>query len=701
MGDSADHVPEEHPRSEKEHGSGPAAMSFSLGPGRVRGWFRRGHDGSKKSKKATERRTKPQQPARRLSPRMAAVQEQLGAAVEEMHQQRETAAALLRLARSLAKARSSDEVCDQVAAAIPSVSGADRAIVMLWNQEARTFSIRGTDGWPPELDRDLRALTVRPEDSPEVDDFLKRPTPRSYYSGTSDAFLRNLLETFDITSMAACPIVVQGSVVGVIVGASHAVLPLQMDAHLTERMRGLADQAATALENVRLLDDIRRQAFHDELTGLPNHLLLRDRAERAVAWADRHGGRFAMLFLDIDQFKRVNESLGHAAGDELLKQVGTRLADSVRASDTVARTGGDEFGVLLPEVDSVQGATAVAAKLRETFSLPFVLDGHEVFVTPSTGIAVYPDHAFTLDALFRGADAAMHGAKDKGRDAYVVYATGMTARAYERLSLETELHDALARGDLRVYYQPLVDLRAGRMVGVEALVRWQHPSRGFLSPDQFLPVAEETGLIVNVDMWVLHEAVSQARMWLDRGVPPLRIAVNMSNRTFRHPALAGEVSRALEQERMDPSVLEIEVSEKVTGQEPEETGRVIRELREHGVQVAIDDFGIGYSVLSRLQAMSVNRIKIDRSFILDITTESDEGPIVAGLISIAHNLDVEVTAEGVESWEQLAFLRRHGCDKAQGYLLGRPSPADEIPSLLRHVREVATSEGPKSAVSTT
>ena len=684
MGESTEHAP----NGTRSGESVPSAMSFSAGPPRVRRWFRR-----------TRAAGKPPRPPKRVAPRLAQVQQQLGAAVEEMHQQRETAVALLRLARSLAKARSSDEVCEQVAEAIPWVTGSDRAAVLLWNPEAQTFSARGATGWPPELERDLRALSIRAEDSPEVGDFLRRPGPRSYYAGTGDDFVRGMLETFDITSAAACPISVQGAVAGVVVAATHEAVPLQLDGHLTERLHGLGDQAATALENVRLLDEVRRQAFHDELTSLPNHLLLRDRAERAAAWADRHGGRFAMLFLDIDQFKRVNESLGHGAGDELLVEVGKRLSEAVRASDTVARTGGDEFGVLLPEVDSVQGATAVAAKLRETFSMPFVLDGHEVFVTPSTGIAVYPDHAFTLDALCRGADAAMHGAKDKGRDAYVVYATGMTARAYERLSLESDLHDALARGDLRVHYQPLVDLRAGRMVGVEALVRWQHPSRGLLSPDQFLPVAEETGLIVNVDMWVLHEAVSQARMWLDRGVPPLRIAVNMSNRTFRHPALAGEVNRALEQERMDPSVLEIEVSEKVTGQEPEETGRVIRKLREHGVQVAIDDFGIGYSVLSRLQAMTVNRIKIDRSFIMDITTESDERPIVAGLISIAHNLDVEVTAEGVENWQQLTFLRRHECDKAQGYLLGRPSPADEIPSLLRHVRDVATSEAP-SPVST-
>jgi diguanylate cyclase (GGDEF)-like protein len=688
MGESTDDVRKE-PRSTE---SVPPAMSFSAGPSAVRGWFRR--------QSTRKGGPKDGRPAKRVSTRVAQVQEQLGAAVEEMHQQRETAVALLRLARSLARSRSADEVCEEVSAVVPSVIGADRGCVMLYNQEAQTFSVRGATGWPAEIERELRALSVRPEDSAEVADFVKRPGARTYYAGSKDEFIRGLLERFDITSVAACPIVAQGSVIGMVVAATHDVYPLTMDTHLDERLHGLADQAGTALENVRLLDEVRRQAFHDELTGLPNHLLLRDRAERAAAWADRHGGRFAMLFLDIDQFKRVNESLGHASGDELLKLVGTRLADSVRASDTVARTGGDEFGVLLPEVDSVQGATMVAGKLRETFSQPFVLDGHEVFVTPSTGIAVYPDHAFTLDALFRGADAAMHGAKDKGRDAYVVYATGMTAKAYERLSIETDLHDALARGDLRVFYQPLVDIRSSRMVGVEALVRWQHPTRGFLSPDQFLPVAEETGLIVNVDMWVLHEAVSQARMWLDRGVPPLRIAVNMSNRTFRHPGLADEVNRALEQERMDPSVLEIEVSEKVTGQEPEETGRVIRELREHGVQVAIDDFGIGYSVLSRLQAMSVNRIKIDRSFIMDIAKESDEGPIVAGLISIAHNLDVEVTAEGVETWEQLAFLRRHGCDKAQGYLLGRPSPADEIPSLLRHVRDVAASEDPKSSVST-
>jgi len=614
-------------------------------------------------------------------------------ALEEVRAQRETANELLGLSRSLTQARSAEEVANRVAAAVPALVGAPRSSVFLWNEAEDTFRVAGAHGWTPELEEALRALVVHPSDTPEAARMLTHPKARVIRATDGDDFVRATLEAFGSEAVAVAPVLVRDRLVGTVVADDPVGGPhLRLDSHLMDRLRGLADQAAVALENVRLVDEIRRQALHDELTGLPNQLLFRDRVEQAMARAERHGERLAILCLDVDHFKKVNDSLGYTAGNDLVRQVGDRLRTSLRAQDTVARTGGDEFAVLLPNVESVGGGATVAEKLLAAFADPFQLDGRTVFVTASIGMALYPDHGFGADTLLRNADVAMYRAKERGRNNHQWYAAGMTTRAHERLELEAQLHRAIEEGELRVHYQPIFDVVSGRMSGVEALVRWQHPERGLLPPDRFLPLAEETGLVVAVDTWVLRTACLQTRDWLDAGLGPLRVAVNISGRTFQQPRLADTVFHVLREARLDPGMLELEVSENVAGHETRETMVVLERLRALGVRVAIDDFGTGYSVLSRLRGFPVNTMKVDKSFVQDIAEATDDGPIVAGLIAMAHSLGVEVTAEGVETSAQMAFLRRHGCDSVQGFLLARPVDPAVIPSLAEQMGRAGGAE---------
>jgi diguanylate cyclase (GGDEF)-like protein len=623
--------------------------------------------------------------------------EELEVALEE---ERRTAGTLLDLAHSLAQARNAEDVARLVASATPKLVRVVKASVFLFDQVDESFSVAGTEGWTEEHHRLFDGLVVRPSDTPVVGEMVARPQLRVFRRDEDDPFVRTVLEGFGSDVVVAAPIVAKGRLIGVIVtGTSVGDPPLQLDEDVRERLQGLADQAATALENIRLVDEIRRRAFIDDLTGLPNHLLFRDRASQAVARAERYGERAAVLLVDLDHFKKVNDSLGHEAGDALLRQVAGRLGGALRAQDTVARTGADEFSILLPGLEGITGARTVAEKILTLFADPFEVTRHVVFMTASVGLALYPDHGFTIDALMRNADMAMYRAKERGRNTFQWYADGMTAKAQERLELEADLHRALDHQEFEVHYQPIFDLELGEMVGVEALVRWRHPERGLLTPDRFLALAEETGLVVAMDSWVLRAACGQVRRWRDDGLPLLRLAVNISGRTFQQPWLADTVVRVLDEHGLPPDLLELEVSENVAGHEAEETLAVLERLRALGVRVAIDDFGTGYSVLSRLRGFPVNTLKVDKTFVQDITSDVDDGPIVSGLISMAHRLEVEVTAEGVETPEQLLFLRHHGCDNAQGFLLGRPVKPNRIPEVVDRGERVAaaTAAGSRSA----
>jgi diguanylate cyclase (GGDEF)-like protein len=457
-----------------------------------------------------------------------------------------------------------------------------------------------------------------------------------------------------------------------------------LDTSDLDLLDALATIGSSALENARLVEQIQHQALHDSLTGLPNQVLFEDRVSQLATSSYRSHERFAVVMLDIDHFKKVNDSLGHSHGNDLLKLMADRLVGAVREIDTVARLGSDHFTLLLPGIGDADSVAVLAETLLATVRRPVALGGHELFMTATLGIAFFPEDGTRPEHLLRNADSAMHRAKDTGRDTFQVYATGMNELAHMRLVREGELHNALARDELRVRYQPQIDLRTGRIVGVEALVRWEHPVLGLIGPHEFIPLAEETGLVVAVDEWVLSQASRQGREWLDAGLPKIRMAVNLSGRHFQGvDRLVETVTSVLLDSGLPPQLLELEVTESIAVGEDQGTARALQDVRELGVKVAIDDFGMGYSMLGRLQRFPIDRLKIDRSFVQEIVSADVEAPIVAAMIALSHSLHIECVAEGVETHEQVTFLRSEGCDTAQGFLFSHPVEAVDIEELLR------------------
>lgn len=466
-----------------------------------------------------------------------------------------------------------------------------------------------------------------------------------------------------------------------VVRERHSGEPLDHDDRAL--LETLAAVGSSALENARLVGEIRHRAVHDALTDLPNQLLFDDRVDQAIAQASGQGQRFAVAALDLDSFKKVNDSLGHSVGDELLALVGRRLSAAVSPLDTVARLGGDMFTLLLPSVDGPHAAGAVAERVLAALRRPARLGGQELFMTATIGIAVYPEDGTTHEHLLRNADAAMHRAKEVGPGGYQIYAATMNALAHLRLALESELHNAVTRGELTLRYQPLVELGSEMIVGVEALLRWNHPVLGLIGPTEFMNVAEESGYIIELDLWVLEEACRQGQAWLDAGLTPVRVSVNLSGRHFQAPdRVVGAVLAALASTGFNPALLELEVTEGVAVSESEDVACALGRLRDMGVAIAIDDFGTGYSMLGRLQRFPADRLKIDRSFVAEIQTEDSDAPLVVAIIAMARSLHLETVAEGVETAAQRQFLRRHGCDLAQGYLFAEPRDADGIAALL-------------------
>jgi diguanylate cyclase (GGDEF)-like protein len=446
--------------------------------------------------------------------------------------------------------------------------------------------------------------------------------------------------------------------------------------------RTLAEVAATTVEKVRLFEEIKRQTLYDALTGLPNQVLFEDRVTHAIAQAGRSSSRAAIAYLDLDNFKRINDTLGHAAGNEVLKAAAVRLSQATRASDTVARMSGDEFVLLLPTVRSPDDAAGVGQKLVDAFREPFHVVGQRVFCSASVGIALYPDHATQYGSLLQKSDLALYEAKIRGRGTWRLYTTSMSALTDARVSLEADLRAALEGDEFRLMYQPQVDLSTGMVVGAEALVRWQHPTQGLLTPGRFIPLAEDLGLIRLIDRWVLRTACEKARAWRSSGFPSLRISVNLSGAELGYHGLAASILAVIDDHDVPASQLELEVTESVAVQDGPATRLVLQELRDHGVGVAIDDFGTGHSTLARLGSFPIDVLKIDKSLIDPIAGPSPEAPMVLAIIAMAHSLNLQVVAEGVESVEQLSFLRANGCDRAQGYYVGRPLPAAELEVLV-------------------
>lgn len=453
-------------------------------------------------------------------------------------------------------------------------------------------------------------------------------------------------------------------------------------------------------ERRRAEDEINRLAYYDSLTGLPNRVLFQDRVTQALRYARRHHLHAAMVLLDLDRFKQVNDSLGHKIGDLLLQAVAVRLTDSLRQSDsvgrqvapelspTVSRLGGDEFTIFLTNLAHVQDAGTVGRRILDILAEPFVLDGQEIFMTGSLGIACFPADADDIDLLLKHADTAMYHAKSEGRNNYQFFSATMNAIIQQRAQTESQLRKALDREEFVAYFQPKMEARTRRVVGAEALVRWRHPERGVLLPAEFVPVAQESGLVQGIDGWMLRHACRQITTWTQGDLPPLQISVNVSNSLFRAKTFTELVAQSLEESGLPPYLLELELTESIILRHAEPAIILLKVLKGMGVSLAIDDFGTGYSSLSYLHRLPVDTLKIDQSFIQELPHSRDSAAIVRAIIAMGHSLDVRVVAEGVETDEQMNFLVREGCDEVQGYLFSKPLTIDQMTDFLKRQRPV-------------
>jgi diguanylate cyclase (GGDEF)-like protein len=459
---------------------------------------------------------------------------------------------------------------------------------------------------------------------------------------------------------------------------------LRLEEVITVRTRGL--EAAN--------QQLRHLATHDAMTGLPNRVLLDDRLQQAIAHADRDLRAFAVLICDLDRFKLINDSLGHRAGDELLQEVARRLNTVVRAADTVARFGGDEFVLIGTSIVDADDAAGFAARVMEVLQAPVRIADIDIHASASIGIAMYPEDGISTQSLLAHADAAMYCAKQRGRSNFQRYATGMDAGTEDRVQLESDLHNAVALDQFRLYYQPKVDIRTGAVRSAEALIRWLHPTRGIVSPADFIPLAEDCGMIGAIGGWVIREACRQARAWQIDGVPTLRISVNLSASQFGDSGLVDSIRRELEDAALEARYLEVELTESVVMSDPEKSIAILEQLSSMGILISVDDFGTGYSSMSYLRRFPIDKLKIDRVFIDEIVSRPEDASIVRAIVSLAHSLHLKVVAEGVETPAQLYFLKTAGCDEYQGYHFSRPLPAAEFERLVResHADDVLTEE---------
>jgi diguanylate cyclase (GGDEF)-like protein/PAS domain S-box-containing protein len=449
-------------------------------------------------------------------------------------------------------------------------------------------------------------------------------------------------------------------------------------------IRGILGVAADLTKTRQAERVVHKLAYHDALTGLPNRLLLKDRLDQHLVQANREGRLVGVVFLDLDHFKVINDTLGHAAGDDLLKAVADRIKSCVRKSDTVARLGGDEFVILLPSIGHPEDAAAIAQKIHGIFAEPFELDDQEIFSSTSIGIALYPADAQDADGLVRSADMAMYQAKEQGRNTYKFFSMEMNRKAQELLALETDLHRALERKEFVLHFQPQVDLKSGGTIGVEALLRWRHPQWGLVNPGKFIPVAEETGLILALGEWALRTACARCRLWQKAGQPDLRLAFNLSLRQMRQVDLPDVVEQILKETDFDPALLEMELTEKAFRESSGGPLPGLQGLGAMGVRFTLDKFGAGYFSVVSLRRNPLRRLKIAFPLIRNIPENPDDAAVVRLIIAMGHTLGLKVMAMGVENEKQLDFLQQHGCDEGQGLLFGEPATAEAFETILKN-----------------
>jgi len=509
---------------------------------------------------------------------------------------------------------------------------------------------------------------------------LKQITPQDHHRSDDDAFEK-------LTAFGICAgyekefFHKDGRRVPVLVGATihddeivWFVLDLSLNIHARQRMSHLA--------------------YHDALTDLPNQALFKDRLKQAIALSSRSDEMQAICLINLDRFKTINDSLGYTAGDRILKAVAQRLTSCVRESDTVARFGGDEFAVLLMQISRAQDAANTARAIRQALEQVFLIDEHELSISSSIGISLYPHDGRDTPSLLKSAGAALERAKENGGGKYEFYTSGRTTHALKQLMLETTMRPGLERGEFIVEYQPQVDVKTFQLVGMEALVRWNHPSLGLLHPSEFIPLAEENGLINMIGDWVFRTACAQNKAWVDAGFTPMRLSANVSARQFQQASFIASVNEALRETGLDPRLLEIELTEGSIMKEPNRAIEKLQELRKMGIRIAVDDFGTGYSSLNYLKRFPIDTLKIDKSFVSDICNDPDDAAIVKAIVTLGHSLGMEIIAEGVETPEQLEYLTAVGCDFLQGFLLSRPLGSEAFSELLIEQLRVSSPSKP-------
>ena len=477
------------------------------------------------------------------------------------------------------------------------------------------------------------------------------------------------------------PILVGREVVGVL--EFFAPEALGPNERLLDTMADIGTQLGRVIERKRAEDRITYLAYHDALTGLPNRALFQDRLAVTLAQAHRNDGAFAVVSLDLDRFKLINDTSGHMAGDRALKDTADRLVGILREGDTIARLGGDEFMLLLPGVARAEDAAQIGESILGAFRAPHDVDGGQFYTTTSLGISLYPHDGTDAKTLVNNADAAMYRAKEMGRDNYQLYTPSMNVKALERLTLEGDMRHALEQHEFVVYYQPQVTVSGHQIVGVEALVRWQHPERGLMPPNDFIPLAEETGLIVPLGEWVLRTSCQQVEAWQGSEIPGLRLAVNISMRQFQQADFLGMITKVLTQTGLDARSLELEITESIAMRDPEATIGLLRQLRQMGIRISLDDFGTGFSSLKYLKDLPIHTLKIDQSFVHDLESDTANAEIVLNIIRLGHSLNLNVIAEGVETNQQLSYLLERDCDEFQGYFCARPMDANALEVMLR------------------